>query len=174
MDISFNCTNCGQRLEVDERGAGISTDCPKCGKPVYVPSRPTVSEAQAPMRVILNPTEKPGALPPFIEGSLHCIFIAAVLMILGLFFFRAGSIAGMVLYTLAIPFHISALLCAIYGICKGFIRHGLGLLAGVAVLYVLFLGGPLWGMAKLHTTTSPMMEDMQKQMEEMQQMFRQK
>jgi DNA-directed RNA polymerase subunit RPC12/RpoP len=38
-DIVFSCVSCGQSLTVDARGAGMSVDCPKCGKPVYVPSR---------------------------------------------------------------------------------------------------------------------------------------
>jgi hypothetical protein len=38
-DIVFSCGSCGQSLAVDASGAGLSVDCPKCGKPVYVPSR---------------------------------------------------------------------------------------------------------------------------------------
>ena len=167
MDITFSCTNCGQRLEVDESGAGVSIDCPKCGKPVYVPSRQNVSTQQPSMRASLNPTQESSSLPPSIEGSLHCIFIATVLSVLGLVLFRYGSVAGMICYALAIPFQIGALLCAIYGICLGSIKHGLALLAGVAVLCVLVTVGPLWGIAKMHTVTSPMLEDWQKQMEQM-------
>jgi hypothetical protein len=38
-DIRFSCGVCGQSLIVDASGAGMSVDCPKCGKPVNVPSR---------------------------------------------------------------------------------------------------------------------------------------
>jgi DNA-directed RNA polymerase subunit RPC12/RpoP len=44
MDINFQCDKCGQNLEVDEAGAGMTVDCPKCSKPVYVPSKPKEDE----------------------------------------------------------------------------------------------------------------------------------
>src|ERR1017187_8388909 len=42
MDITFACDKCGQSLTVDEAGAGMTIDCPNCGKPTYVPSRSAV------------------------------------------------------------------------------------------------------------------------------------
>src|ERR1017187_6788332 len=42
MDITFACDKCGQSLTVDEAGAGMTIDCPNCGKPTYVPSRSMV------------------------------------------------------------------------------------------------------------------------------------
>ena len=48
MDITFQCDNCGQNLEVEEAGAGMTVDCPKCGKPVYVPTKSTKPPATAP------------------------------------------------------------------------------------------------------------------------------
>ena len=38
MDITFNCGWCKQRIAVDESASGISTECPKCGQPITVPS----------------------------------------------------------------------------------------------------------------------------------------
>lgn len=38
-EIFFSCGNCGQSLAVDASGAGLSVDCAKCRRPVYVPSR---------------------------------------------------------------------------------------------------------------------------------------
>ena len=107
------------------------------------------------------------SLPPSIEGGLHCVLIAAVLQIIGLVLFRMGYAAGVVFYFVATPFQIGALLCAIFGICHGSVKHGLALLGGVGVLCALIAFGPLWGVAKIHTTTAPMMEDAQKQMEQM-------
>ena len=173
MDISFNCTNCGQRLEVDERGAGTTTDCPKCGKPVYVPNRPPASSAQPPMKVSLNPMRPSSSLPPSIEGSLQCVVIAGILLIIALVLYRSGLVAGMILYTLAIPFQIGALFCAIFGICHGSIKHGLGLLAAVGMLCVLSVIGPLWFQARAVTTFGPMMEDQTKQMEQFMKQFHQ-
>jgi predicted RNA-binding Zn-ribbon protein involved in translation (DUF1610 family) len=171
MDITFACINCGQKLEVDEGGAGVSIDCPKCGKPVSVPSRQNVSTQQPLMRVSLNPTQEPSSLPPSIEGSLHCVFIAAGLSVLGLILFRFGSVTGMITslicYVLAIPFQVGALLCAIYGICLGSIKHGLALLAGVGVLFVLIMVGPYWSSVKMNVDPLRMMEDTQKQIQQM-------
>ena len=41
MDITFACDKCGQSLTVEEAGAGMTIDCPNCGKPTYVPSKST-------------------------------------------------------------------------------------------------------------------------------------
>jgi len=177
MDITFNCKHCGQLLEIDEQGAGVSIDCPKCGKPAYVPSRPTTSSPQTPVRVApifpqpaVPSRVKQGKLPflpPSIEGGLHCLVIATVLMIVGLVLFRMGLVASMICYALAIPFQVGALLCSVYGICKGSVKHGLALLAGVAVLCALIMLGPLWSLAKFHVSASPLMEEQQKMMEQM-------
>jgi len=40
MDITFNCTKCGQHLVVDEAGAGLSVPCPKCGNELTIPTKP--------------------------------------------------------------------------------------------------------------------------------------
>jgi predicted nucleic acid-binding Zn ribbon protein len=37
MDIEFNCGWCGQHIAIDEAGAGLSIECPKCGQPLTVP-----------------------------------------------------------------------------------------------------------------------------------------
>jgi hypothetical protein len=37
MDITFNCSNCGTHIVIDEAGAGMSVECPKCNKPLTVP-----------------------------------------------------------------------------------------------------------------------------------------
>jgi DNA-directed RNA polymerase subunit M/transcription elongation factor TFIIS len=37
MDIFFNCQACGQHMVIDEAGAGIVIQCPKCGRDVGVP-----------------------------------------------------------------------------------------------------------------------------------------
>ena len=172
MDISFNCTNCGQRLEVDEGGAGISIDCPKCHKPVYVPSRSDVA-MPPPMRVTVNIPRQSNSIPHSIDGGLHCVVIALVLLFIGLSMFRSGLVASMILYTLAIPFEIGALLCGIYGICHGSVKHGIALLAAVGVLFVLIVIGPFWFQARAFTTLGPPMEDQMKQMEQMMKQFHQ-
>lgn len=55
MDIEFFCSHCGQSLSIDESGAGITVDCPKCNQPVYVPSKqptPTSTPPDPPTRVV--------------------------------------------------------------------------------------------------------------------------
>jgi DNA-directed RNA polymerase subunit RPC12/RpoP len=65
MDISFNCGTCGKDLVVDEAGAGITIDCPGCGKPVYVPSPAPPDQSGTPTRVEVKPTTQkaPPVLP---------------------------------------------------------------------------------------------------------------
>ena len=40
MDITFACESCGQGIVIDEAGAGLATECPKCGQPLTVPRQP--------------------------------------------------------------------------------------------------------------------------------------
>ncbi len=44
MDITFNCGWCGQNIVIDEAGAGLAIECPKCDQPLTVPSRETLSD----------------------------------------------------------------------------------------------------------------------------------
>lgn len=45
MDIEFECGHCGQSLIVEDEGAGMTIDCPKCGEPVEIPGvAPTATE----------------------------------------------------------------------------------------------------------------------------------
>lgn len=38
MDVFFNCPACGQHLVIDEAGAGLVIQCPKCSKDLTVPA----------------------------------------------------------------------------------------------------------------------------------------
>src|SRR5882672_4592476 len=98
MDITFSCSNCDQKLIVDELGAGTSIDCPQCGKPVYVPTAPSriPVPASANYQVLSSSRARYQSLPPSIEGGIHSLAIAGVLLIIGLVLFRVGYVAGMV------------------------------------------------------------------------------
>ena len=49
MDITFNCDKCGQQLEIDESGAGMVIQCPKCAASVAVPSKAsTLTQPEVP------------------------------------------------------------------------------------------------------------------------------
>jgi DNA-directed RNA polymerase subunit M/transcription elongation factor TFIIS len=37
MDITFSCQNCGQHMIIDQAGAGLVIQCPKCRRDVTVP-----------------------------------------------------------------------------------------------------------------------------------------
>src|SRR5208282_1794377 len=50
MDISFNCSNCGTRILIDEAGAGMLVQRPKCNQSLTVP--------------MANATEPPAVPPP--------------------------------------------------------------------------------------------------------------
>jgi len=70
MDIEFFCSHCGQSLSIDERGAGITVDCPKCKKAAYVPSKavaapetPPGSLTQVPQKKTLGQPPRPPTIP---------------------------------------------------------------------------------------------------------------
>jgi len=48
MDISFNCTSCGTHIVIDEAGAGMSVQCPKCNQCLTVPTAGTINSPAAP------------------------------------------------------------------------------------------------------------------------------
>jgi Holliday junction resolvasome RuvABC ATP-dependent DNA helicase subunit len=66
MDITFNCDQCGQNIVIDEAGAGLATECPRCGQPLTVPSQP---QRQAEPSAITPPATE-GATPPVTEKLL--------------------------------------------------------------------------------------------------------
>src|SRR5438093_1392995 len=42
MDITFHCGQCGQKIVIDEVGAGKVVKCPKCGSLSRAPATPTM------------------------------------------------------------------------------------------------------------------------------------
>lgn len=65
MDISFDCDTCGKHLVIDQAGAGITIDCPGCGKPAYVPSLSSHKPPDPPARVeVKSATSKTVPTPP--------------------------------------------------------------------------------------------------------------
>jgi hypothetical protein len=58
MDITFTCENCHRKLAIDQAGAGITIDCPDCGKPLYVPTPVSEKPIDPPTRVV------PKSFPP--------------------------------------------------------------------------------------------------------------
>ncbi len=56
MDITFNCPNCEQELEVDGSAAGSTLECPSCAQTITVPSPDPTN--------IVVPTPVPVRTPP--------------------------------------------------------------------------------------------------------------
>jgi phage FluMu protein Com len=165
MDISFTCDKCGKTLLIDEAGAGITIDCPQCGKAVYVPSAAPQKPKETPVRVEPKPlkpvaaraaapaspprsnpqvpsysSQQKSGIHPSIEASIHCLLILVAIETVGFLAVRQNILwSGIFLYA-SMPFVFAPLLCAVYGMCVGHIKHGLLLLGGLA----LILGISCW------------------------------
>jgi len=69
MDITFNCGSCGQHIVVDEAGAGMAVQCPKCGQTLSVPMAVTVPAGPA-------TAQSRETQPPPILSTKQCPFCA--------------------------------------------------------------------------------------------------
>ncbi len=61
--IKFECSNCRQRLELEERYAGHQIICPQCNKPTLVPSiggKAASAAAKSGMTFVPEAWQKPG------------------------------------------------------------------------------------------------------------------
>jgi predicted RNA-binding Zn-ribbon protein involved in translation (DUF1610 family) len=156
MDISFECGTCGKHLVVNEAGAGISIDCPGCGKPVYVPNPTSQSQSAPPTRVEIKSTSrKPAPINPLvpsfssqrksdvhpsIDGGIYCLIILAMIQTVGFVLVRQNFLWSGIIIIANMPFVIAPILCGVYGMCIGHVKHGLLLVSGVA----LILGLSYW------------------------------
>jgi hypothetical protein len=159
MDITFTC-KCGQEIVIDEAGAGITVDCPGCGKPVYVPSKQPPKAKDTPVRVETPlPKQTPPATPgvpasrppkaslpshkredihPSIQASLACLLILAGLLFVGKIVTQNDPLAVIAFPYVTAPLTAGVALCAIYAMCIGHVKHGLLLLAGLTLLIALY------------------------------------
>lgn len=55
MDITFNCTSCGQHVVIDEAGAGLTIQCPGCGESITVPNTSQADSPSVPTASELEP-----------------------------------------------------------------------------------------------------------------------
>jgi len=193
MDISFTCDKCGKKLVIDNAGAGITIDCPECGKAVYVPSSaPPPKPKDPPARVepkplprvaAPNPPQPPvpapravipslsrdllsstvnqkSAVHPSIAAGVHCLVILVGIELVGLLALRQNPQLGVAFLYASAPFLIAPLLCAVYGMCAGHVRHGLLVLAGLS----LIIGMSYWAEISMMTLVGA---DAQRQMQQM-------
>jgi hypothetical protein len=192
MDITFTC-KCGQEIVIDEAGAGITVDCPGCGKPVYVPTKEPAKAKDIPVRVETPlaklmakqgqtatptpprppnpflPAHKREDVHPSIQASLTCLLILAGMALVGLIVVRENMFAAVTLFYMAAPFMTAAPLCAIYGMCVGHVKHGLMLLVAMS----LMLGLSHWmvfreSMAMIQGSQRQFEQMMQQQMQQFQ------
>lgn len=187
MDISFACDSCGKHLVVDEAGAGITIDCPDCGKPICVPSKAPPSRQDTPVRVEVKSTKpKSASIPapvtrnnplfppssvrekstihPAIAAGVHCLLILIGIQFVGFVLMRENLLWSGIFMIASVPFMVAPLLCAVYGMCVGHVRHGLLVLAGLALIF----GFSYWVM---FSSVMPGSGASQRRIEEMQRQF---
>jgi hypothetical protein len=88
MDINFDCVKCGQHIVIDESGAGLKVNCPKCDTDLIVPASkgespvpepPVISALQSePLVYVLHDSaqSRPGVQPTFKDdSSISCNII---------------------------------------------------------------------------------------------------
>ena len=119
-DIHFNCSKCGQTLEVDESGVGMQVNCPKCNQSITVP--PASSPAKPVVRLVPQPPSS-GTIPMQFNTENHrqtdsrTCGVAIASMILGILSLLSCGITG-----------IPAVICG--HIARSKIRKSAGALGG--------------------------------------------
>ncbi len=197
MDISFTCDKCGKTLVIDHAGAGITIDCPECGKAVYVPSsaappkpkEPPARVEPKPLPRVATPTplQPPGPHPaqprnnplvpsytttpkytvhPSIAAGVHCLVILVGIELVGLCVLRQNLQLGVALLYASTPFLIAPLLCAVYAMCVGHVRHGLLVVAGLSLIIAMsYWAGISMVMLELADAQRQMQQMLQQQMQ---------
>lgn len=127
MDITFRCPECGQQFVVEEKGAGITIDCPACGCPVGIPQ---AASAAAPSRI--QPAATRGTIPA-VTGGVICLLILVMLCGGGFLVLRHDLAWLPAFLGAAAPFGLMVLVCGAYAVCRGQTQHGILLVAGLAV-----------------------------------------
>jgi hypothetical protein len=193
LDITFTC-KCGQEIVIDEAGAGITVDCPGCGKPVYVPTKEPAKTKDTPIRVetplaklmakqgqtptpVANPSRPPNPfLPahkredvhPSIQASLICLLVSFAIGFVAFIVSDQEPFVAVAVAVSGAPFEAATLVCAIYGLCIGQIKHGLMLLSVMAFI----LGLSYWvTLGRNQRAALQSLQQMQHQMEQRLQQF---
>jgi DNA-directed RNA polymerase subunit RPC12/RpoP len=147
MEVSVTCDKCGKNILIDQKSAGLTIDCPQCGKAVYVssaaPPKPkeisarVVAPASPPRNNPLVPSysgPEKSEVHPSIQAGVHCLLILMAIEIVGLLLLRQNMSWALIFFYASAPFLIAALLCAVYGMCVGHVREGLLVLGGLSVI----------------------------------------
>lgn len=76
MDISFNCSKCGQSMVIDGVAAGSTIDCPNCGQPSYVPSKSAAIPTLPPQPSLPPmPPQPPPQIPPPVRVAARTVVV---------------------------------------------------------------------------------------------------
>lgn len=86
-DIAFNCPECKSPLTVDESGAGMTVDCPQCGKKIQIPRRIAPLAASVPPQPKASP---PPTVPPAAPRPSIPVFKNEPILVLILGFITCG------------------------------------------------------------------------------------
>lgn len=62
-DILFKCSECGKHLAIDERGVGLTINCPDCGASLVVPDKSTMVDQSEQQNPVEAPPESAGRPP---------------------------------------------------------------------------------------------------------------
>ena len=62
-DILFKCSECGKHLAIDERGVGLTINCPDCGASLVVPDKNTIVDQSEQQNPVEAPPESAGRPP---------------------------------------------------------------------------------------------------------------
>jgi hypothetical protein len=156
MDISVTCDNCRKNIAIDEGAAGLTIECPECGKAVYVPSavpsKPKEATVRAEPKSFKRVAAPTASLPhnnslvpsysgpeksmvhPSIQAAVHCLLILVAIEIVGFLLLHQNMSWALIFFFASAPFFVAPLLCAVYGMCVGHVRHGLLVLGGLALI----------------------------------------
>lgn len=172
--ITIDCPQCGKAVYVPSAAPSPKPkDPPARVEPKPLPRAAVPAPPIAPVpaaRSRNNPlvpsysaTTSKSAVHPSIEASVHCLVILVGVELVGFFVIRQNMF---LIWSALVPceiFAAAAFLCAVYGMCVGHVRHGLLVLAGLA----LIAGLSSWIMVS--TITWPVGADSQRQMQQMMQ-----
>jgi len=76
MPIPFTCPHCGAQTQVDERYAGQTGPCARCGKEITVPGGPALTEA-----TYAPPASKKSSSVPILVGVLAAVVLGGVCIV---------------------------------------------------------------------------------------------
>jgi uncharacterized membrane protein YdbT with pleckstrin-like domain len=145
MDIEFFCSHCGQSLVVGDDGAGITIDCPKCGKPAYVPSQTVTRPAPVPPPAI--PPSQAEARKSLLELSRPPVTSRPSTAVLTLPGHNLALSAGetvilqgrMHAAIVVLPVIGAVVVCTAFGVLDDIVQHILRAIIGTSILPSVFL-----------------------------------